>query len=215
MSVLSSSQIAWEGWKVWQRRLAIQIASQLPEDIDEAHEVLDLARGLVNNFLVDTSRAAKVIALFPSAIPETTHDYPIRRLYRLVIGVLVGAAAMAISPTSESDAGATIKSLHAALESREIRPGEPLRVVITTYRTANCGGTIYQVVYNELGQEAWKDAVPAENHPVGTLETHTFTVKLPVLAPGLYVFGSKSHQSSCPGAPRTVHIPPLTFWVID
>lgn len=39
------------------KRLALQVAVQLPEDMDEALRVLDLTRGLVTGFLMDDSTA--------------------------------------------------------------------------------------------------------------------------------------------------------------
>jgi hypothetical protein len=41
----------------WKRRHAIQITAQLPEDPIEALAVLDLARGLVQSFLMESQPA--------------------------------------------------------------------------------------------------------------------------------------------------------------
>jgi len=41
----------------WKRRHAVQIAAQLPEDPDDAIAVLELARSLVLNFLMEPQPA--------------------------------------------------------------------------------------------------------------------------------------------------------------
>jgi hypothetical protein len=41
------------------RRLAMQIAVQLPESVTEAHTVLELARDLLDKFMIDGRKAAR------------------------------------------------------------------------------------------------------------------------------------------------------------
>ena len=55
----------------WQRRHAVQIAAQLPENLDDAIEVLELAKQLVEGFLrpqpvLDRATGGDVVA-FPTA----------------------------------------------------------------------------------------------------------------------------------------------------
>lgn len=48
---LSDYRSSCKGNDLHLRRLAIQIAAQLPEDLDEALEALDLAKELVRSFM--------------------------------------------------------------------------------------------------------------------------------------------------------------------
>jgi hypothetical protein len=59
----------------WKRRHAIQIAAQLPEDPADALAVLDLAKALVESFLVEAQptrvlapRPAGEVRAFPASI---------------------------------------------------------------------------------------------------------------------------------------------------
>lgn len=56
----------------WQRRHAVQIVAQLPENTEDALMVLELARDLVEGFLAGTGQRLRVvpsaeIKLFPAA----------------------------------------------------------------------------------------------------------------------------------------------------
>lgn len=56
----------------WQRRMAVQLAAQLPEDIDDALTVLELARELVESFLAGPDQRLRLVAsaevkAFPAA----------------------------------------------------------------------------------------------------------------------------------------------------
>jgi len=56
------------GNESWQRRHAIQIAAQLPEDTRDALRVLELARELVESFLGDGQpRARAEVVAFPAS----------------------------------------------------------------------------------------------------------------------------------------------------
>ncbi len=53
----------------WRKRHAIQIVAQLPENTQDALMVLDLARELVERFLVDAQPARPMeVALFPASV---------------------------------------------------------------------------------------------------------------------------------------------------
>ena len=57
----------------WRRRHAIQIVAQLPEGIDDALEVLELARELVRGFLSEDQalpEPSEVIAFQPRLVPS-------------------------------------------------------------------------------------------------------------------------------------------------
>jgi hypothetical protein len=57
----------------WRRRHAIQIVAQLPEGIDDALEVLELAKELVRGFLSENQappEAPEVIAFQPRLVPS-------------------------------------------------------------------------------------------------------------------------------------------------
>lgn len=48
----------------WQRRMAVQLAAQLPEDTEDALMVLDLVRELVEGFLAGSGQRLRLV---PSA----------------------------------------------------------------------------------------------------------------------------------------------------
>lgn len=52
----------------WRRRHAVQIVAQLPEEVEDALAVLDLAKKLVEDFLKDQPvRLADSIIVFPAS----------------------------------------------------------------------------------------------------------------------------------------------------
>ena len=56
----------------WTKRLAIQIAAQLPENPRDALEVLDYARDLVENWLMEAKRPVQRPFLVPSLVEGTS-----------------------------------------------------------------------------------------------------------------------------------------------
>jgi|DEB3_MinimDraft_2_1074329.scaffolds.fasta_scaffold45894_2 hypothetical protein len=59
------------GNKKWQRRQAIQIAAQLPEDTKDALQVLELAKEIVEGFWEDQERE-RVVRPSLAAVPRTS-----------------------------------------------------------------------------------------------------------------------------------------------
>lgn len=60
----------------WQRRHAIQIVAQLPEGIDDALLVLELARELVETFLGETHHHLRLVSSDDRAISSSVLSMP-------------------------------------------------------------------------------------------------------------------------------------------
>ena len=171
-----------------EKRLATQLALQLPEQPAAARRVLDLTRQLFDEFFMDQPKPGTIVPFKPKPqAPVAKRRHWLRRRWGASIGSV--ALGMLIVVTAETDRGYTdsrIEMLSFTLDKAVLLPGEPLRGAIGAKRLLDCPGKIHRVVFH--GEDQVMDLEsPAEPRPVGEY-THHFSVPLPRLPAGHYSY---------------------------
>jgi hypothetical protein len=199
---------------MWKRRLAVTIVSQLPEVNAEAIEVLDLARFLVTDFLVDRSHSATVVGfdgqpfLPPVALPPPRKP---KRGFPWWWGIAALIFAWVYVPgLSEATPGVVVRG--AQLERTTVVSGEPLQIRIWTRLGPTCTGVVHRSIIRD-------DRIIIEFPPYfseyGLIEgQHTRTIPLPPLAPGNYAYQSQADYVCGDGREGVSYVGPLLFRVI-
>ncbi len=202
----------------WRQKLAIQLASQLPDDPQDARIVLKMTGELLEAWLVDKSQTCELIRLFYPE-PETKPVEPAAArkpwLLRYAIGALtVVAAGIATFGGTKLEAQPRLTIKMAYLESQTIRRKESLRTVSSMFHTDGCPGILRRIVFRD-GREMWSVVLPTYPHEIGVWETVTRTIDLPDLEPGEYWYETTSDRLCADGRQEHVASPRLYFRVVD
>jgi hypothetical protein len=210
---------------MWKRRLAVQLASQLPEDPADARAVLDATRQLLDEFLVEKRpQVAKIIGLVSPPVapkpPETGVEPKTERKgwgrgYKATAATVIATLLMAFTvPIEPGTASGHISTVSAFLPQPTVTQGEPLRLVMTLVHTFDCPGTTYRVV-TQGGREVISATLPARPTAVGTMVIRTSRVPTWDLLPGDYEFAAWTDFVCSDGYRERAAIPAMPFRIVE
>ena len=181
-----------------EKRLAIQLVAQLPEQPMAARRVLDLTRQLFDEFLVDQPTPGTIIPFKPKPqAPVAKMPHWLRRRWAVLVGSVALGTLIATAATDYGYTDNRIENLSLTLDKAVLLPGEPLRGTIKAKREVNCPGEIHRIVFQD-NDEVVDMEILAEPRPTGGGGyTRSFIVPLPPLSAGHYAYETWA-EFTCP-----------------